>query len=50
MRRNFHSTIDGRRAYFGSVDRIKAAAAEELVKVDGITEKNAQNILKYFRG
>lgn len=37
-------------AYFGSVDRIKAAAAEELVKVDGITEKNAQNILKYFRG
>lgn len=35
-------------AYFGSVDRIKAAAAEELVKVDGITEKNAQNILKYF--
>ena len=37
-------------AYFGSVDRIKAAKAEELVKVDGITEKNAQNILKYFRG
>lgn len=37
-------------AYFGSVDRIKAAAVEELVKVDGITEKNAQNILKYFRG
>ena len=37
-------------AYFGSVDRIKAATAEELVKVDGITEKNAQNILKYFRG
>ena len=37
-------------AYFGSVDRIKAAAADELVKVDGITEKNAQNILKYFRG
>ena len=37
-------------AYFGSVDRIKAAAAEELVKVDGITEKNAQNILIYFRG
>lgn len=37
-------------AYFGSVDRIKEAAAEELVKVDGITEKNAQNILKYFRG
>lgn len=37
-------------AYFGSVDRIKAAAAEELVKVDGITEKNAQNILKYFQG
>lgn len=35
-------------AYFGSVDRIKAATAEELVKVDGITEKNAQNILKYF--
>lgn len=37
-------------AYFGSIDRIKAATAEELVKVDGITEKNAQNILKYFRG
>lgn len=35
-------------AYFGSIDRIKAATAEELVKVDGITEKNAQNILKYF--
>ncbi len=37
-------------AYFGSVDRIKAATSEELVKVDGITEKNAQNILKYFHG
>jgi len=37
-------------AYFGSIDSIKAATAEELVKVDGITEKNAQNILKYFRG
>ena len=35
-------------AYFGSIDSIKAATAEELVKVDGITEKNAQNILKYF--
>ncbi len=35
-------------AYFGSIDRIKAATAEELAKVDGITEKNAQNILKYF--
>ena len=37
-------------AYFGSIDRIKAATAEELVKVEGITQKNAQNILKYFHG
>ena len=37
-------------AYFGSIDRIKTATVAELVKVDGITEKNAQNILKYFRG
>lgn len=34
--------------YFKSVDNIKNAEYEELLKVSGITEKNAENILKYF--
>ncbi len=35
-------------ACFGSIDRIKEATAEELVRAEGITEKNAMNIFKYF--
>ncbi len=35
-------------AHFGSVDKIKEATAEELVKADGITEKNAMDIFRYF--
>lgn len=37
-------------AYFGSIDRIKDADMRELSKVAGITQKNAENILKYFHG
>ncbi len=35
-------------AYFKSTDAVKNASLEELMKVEGITEKNAENILKYF--
>jgi excinuclease ABC subunit C len=33
---------------FGSLAKIRKATKEELVKIKGITEKNADNILEYF--
>ena len=33
---------------FKSIDNIKNASYEELIKVDGITSKVAENIIKYF--
>lgn len=36
-------------AYFQSIDGIKAASEEELMKVDGITERNAKEIKIFFR-
>ncbi len=35
-------------AHFGSIDNIKKAGEEELAMVDGITEKLAENIYKFF--
>jgi len=34
--------------YFGSVENVKKARLEELVKVPGITERNAEKIREYF--
>ncbi|MBQ9972896.1 MAG: excinuclease ABC subunit UvrC [Firmicutes bacterium] len=34
--------------YFGSVENVKKADMEELVKVPGITERNAEKIREYF--
>ncbi|MBQ3122712.1 MAG: excinuclease ABC subunit UvrC, partial [Firmicutes bacterium] len=34
--------------YFGSVENVKKADREELVKVPGITERNAEKIREYF--
>ena len=36
-------------AHFGSIDNIRSATREQLMEVPGILEKNAENILKYFR-
>jgi excinuclease ABC subunit C len=35
--------------HFGSVEKIKAATPEQLMSVQGITEKLAENIYRYFR-
>ena len=35
--------------YFGSVEKIKAASAEDLMKVEGISEKTAGHIAAHFR-
>lgn len=35
-------------SYFKSVDKIKEAGKDELMKVEGITEKNALEIIEYF--
>jgi excinuclease ABC subunit C len=36
-------------ARFGSVDNVRAAGLEELLRVDGIDEKSAKNIIGHFR-
>ena len=36
-------------SHFGSVDNIKKASKSELMAVPGIIEKNAENILNYFK-
>ena len=33
----------------GSLSAIKSASTEELMKVPGITEKTAENIVEYFK-
>ncbi|MDP2913082.1 MAG: helix-hairpin-helix domain-containing protein, partial [Candidatus Omnitrophota bacterium] len=35
--------------YFGTVDRIKAAGIDELLKVEGMNEKSAQDIIGHFK-
>lgn len=35
-------------AYFNSIEDIKKAKVEDLIKVDGITEQNARDIKEYF--
>lgn len=35
-------------SYFKSIDEIKKAEKDELMKVEGITEKNAMEIIEYF--
>ncbi len=35
--------------HFGSVDKVSAACVEELLKVDGLDEKSARNIIAYFK-
>ena len=34
--------------YFMDIDKIRNASVDELIKVDGITEKTAKNIYDYF--
>ena len=34
--------------HFKTIDRIKEATVEELLKVDGMNEKLAENIYKFF--
>ena len=34
--------------YFGNIEKIKEASAEELLKVPGITQANAQAIVNFF--
>lgn len=34
--------------HFESIEKIKAASLEQLIEVEGITEKIAENIIKYF--
>ena len=34
--------------HFGSIDGVKKAGLEELLKVRGMNEKSAQNIIDYF--
>lgn len=35
--------------YFGSIDKIKRASVEELMKVKGISERLAKNIFEFYR-
>lgn len=35
--------------HFGSVGRIRQASLEEVLKVEGISEKSAKNIVEYFK-
>ena len=36
-------------AHFGSVDRIRTASREELLRVEGIYDRAAQAIIGYFK-
>lgn len=36
--------------YFGSMEKIKGASVEELLKVQGITKRDARAIAKFFKG
>ena len=35
--------------HFGSVDKIKEAGMDDLLKADGVDEKSARNIIRYFK-
>jgi len=35
--------------HFGSVDRVRLSCLEELLKVDGIDEKSAKNVIAHFK-
>lgn len=35
--------------HFGSIEKVRAASREELVKVRGMNEKSARNIIEYFK-
>ena len=35
--------------HFGSIDKIRAASREELLKVRGMNDKSARNIIEYFK-
>lgn len=36
--------------HFGNIDKIRNARLENLMKVEGMNEKSAKNIIKYFKG